>query len=167
MDAGKGFTEGISNPKYDKQEDIYNFFFDELAACVEQLGKGTDRIGGDVASMSGDAAAWRKYANALRLRFAMRISDVNPTKAKEEFEKALSADGGYIKTAAEDAYIIYTDGSFTLYDGSRDLDFRVNALGEILYGQDPTSPTFICSTFFNMMNDMSDPRLYRICRHST
>lgn len=165
MDAGKGFTEGISNPKYDKQEDIYNFFFDELAACVEQLGKGTDHIGGDVTSMSGDAAAWRKYANALRLRFAMRISDVNPTKAKEEFEKALSADGGYIKTAAEDAYIIYTDGPFTLYDGSRDLDFRVNALGEILYGQDPTSPTFICSTFFNMMNDMSDPRLYRICRH--
>ncbi|MCR4560251.1 MAG: SusD/RagB family nutrient-binding outer membrane lipoprotein [Bacteroidales bacterium] len=164
-EAGMGFISGISNPKYDKQEDIYNFFFEELASCVAQLGETEDRIGGDVTSLSGDALAWRKYANSLRLRFAMRISDVNPTKAQEEFEKALKADGGYIQSAAEDAYIIYTDGPFTLYEGSRDLDFRVNALGEILYGQDPTSPTFVSSTFYNLMEETSDPRLYRICRH--
>lgn len=165
MEAGLGFIKGISNPKYDTQESIYDFFFQELEACVEQLGTGTDRIGGDVTSMSGSADAWRKYANALRLRFAMRISDVNPTKAREEFEKALTAAGGYVAMADDDAYIIYTDGPFTLYDGSRDLDFRVNALCEILYGQDPTSPTFICSTFFNMMQETADPRLYRISRH--
>ena len=29
-EAGKGYTEGIANPKYDTQEEIYNFFFDEL-----------------------------------------------------------------------------------------------------------------------------------------
>ena len=57
------------------------------------------------------------------------------------------------------------DGPFTLYDGSRDLDFRVNALGEILYGQDPTSPTFVCSTFYDILNDNDDPRLHRICRY--
>ena len=165
LDAGKGYTEGIANPKYDTQEEIYNFFFDELAACVAQLGTGTDRIGGDVTSLGGDPAAWKRYANTLRLRYAMRISDVNPAKAKEEFEKALAADGGYITTAADDAYIIYTDGPFTLYDGSRDLAFRVNALGEMLYGQDSTSPTMVSSTFFNIMNSLGDPRLYRICRH--
>ena len=164
-EAGLGFISGISTPKYDTQEEIYDFIFKELAVCVDQLGTGTDRIGGDVTSMSGDAAAWRKYANTLRLRYAMRISEVNPTKAKEEFEKALTAAGGYITNADDDAYIIYTDGPFTLYDGSRDLDFRVNALGEILYGQDPTSPTFVCSTFFNILQDNNDPRLYRICRH--
>ena len=164
-EAGLGFISGITNPKYDTQEDIYNFFFTELAACVEQLGTGSDHIGGDVTSLSGDAAAWRKYANTLRMRYAMRISEVNPAKAKEEFEKALNAPGGYITSAADDAYVIYTDGKFTLYDGSRDLDFRVNALGEILYGQDPTSPTFVSSTFFNILQDNNDPRLYRICRH--
>ena len=164
-EAGMGFISGISNPKYDTQEEVYNFFFNELAACVEQLTKAEDRIGGDVTSLSGDVSAWCKYANSLRLRFAMRISDVNPSKAQEEFEKALKADGGYIQSAAEDAYIIYTDGPFTLYDGSRDLDFRVNALGEILYGQDAESPTFICSTFYNIMKDLGDPRLTRICRH--
>lgn len=164
-EAGLGFIKGISNPKYDTQEEIYNFFFDELTKCVNQLNTGNDRIGGDVTSMSGDANAWKRYANSLRMRYAMRISDINPSKAKSEFEKALSTEGGYITSASEDAYIIYTDGPFTLYDGSRDLDFRVNALGEILYGQDPTSPTFISSTFYNIMNDLDDPRLYRICRH--
>lgn len=165
INAGKSYTENISNPAYDKQEDIYKFFFQELKECVAQLGTGTDRIGGDVTSMKGDPAAWKRYANSLRLRFAMRISDTDPTLAKAEFQEALAAEGGYITKADQDAYIIYTDGPFTLYDGSRDLDFRVNALGEMLYGQDPTSPTFVCSTFYDIMDQNNDPRLYRICRH--
>ena len=165
MEAGQGYLKGIPNPRYDKQEDIYNFFFTELAACAEQLGTGTDRITGDVTSMAGNPDAWKRYANSLRMRFAMRISDVNPQKAQEEFEKALTAAGGYITDAADNAYIKYSDNPFTLYDGANDLDFRVNALGEILYGQDPTSPSFICSTLYNMMKETNDPRLQRICRH--
>ena len=165
MEAGLGYVAGINNPSYDTQEEMYDFFFEELKACAAQLGTGSDRIGGDVTSLKGDVAAWKRYANTLRLRYAMRISDVNSSKAKEEFESALTADGGYIQDASQDAYIIYMDGPFTLYDGSRDLDFRVNALGEILYGQDPTSPTFICSTFYDILNDNNDPRLHRICRH--
>ena len=164
-EAGLGFVKGISNPKYDTQQDIYNFFFDELAACIQQLGTGNDNIGGDVTSLKSDVAAWKRYANTLRMRYAMRISDVDPNKAQAEFEKSLADEAGYITTADQDAYIIYTDGPFTLYDGSRDLDFRVNALGEILYGQDPTSPTFVCSTLYNMLKDNNDPRLTRICRH--
>ncbi len=165
MEAGQGYLKGIPNPRYDKQEDIYNFFFTELAACAEQLGTGTDRITGDVTSMAGNPDAWKRYANSLRMRFAMRISDVNPQKAQEEFEKALTAAGGYITDAADNAYIKYSDNPFTLYDGANDLDFRVNALGDILSGQDPTSPSFICSTFYNMMKETNDPRLQRICRH--
>jgi hypothetical protein len=165
METGLGQIEGMSNPRYDKQEDIYNFFFKELADCVKQLGTGEDVVTGDVTNYDGDVILWKKYANSLRLRFAMRISDVNPTKAKSEFEAALGADGGYISKSEEDAYIRYLVGPFTLYDGSRDLDFRVNALGEILYGQDPTSPTMICKTFYDIMNDNGDPRLYAICRH--
>lgn len=164
-EAGLGYISNISNPKYDTQEEIYNFFFQELAACVAQLGTGTDRISGDATSLNGDVNLWKKYANSLRMRYAMRISDVNPGKAKEEFEKAIAGEGGYISSANDDAYVKYTNGTFTLYDGSRDLDFRVNALGEILYGQDPTSPTFVCSTLYNMMKDNNDPRLNRICRH--
>lgn len=164
-EAGMGYIDGIATPKYDTQEEIYNWFFDELGKCIEQLGTGDDAVRGDVTAYNGDVAMWKKYANSLRLRFAMRISDVSPAKAKTEFEQALAAPCGYISEPAFNAYIKYTDSPFTLYDGAGELDFRVNALGEMLYGQDSDSPTFVCATFFNKMNDTNDPRLYRICRH--
>ena len=164
-EAGLGFIEGISNPKYDKQEDIYNWFFAELKDCVSQLGTGSDRISGDVTSLNGDTDLWKKYANSLILRFAMRISDVNPALAQQEFEGVLASESGDIGNSNENAYVKYLDAPFTLYDGSRDLDFRANALSEILYGQDPTSPTFVCSTLYNMLKDNNDPRLLKICRN--
>ena len=162
-EAGLGYISGISTPKYDTVEEIYNWFFEELSACEAQLGTGSDRISGDVTSLGGEVAKWKKYANSLRMRYAMRISDVNPQKAQKEFEAAVGA--GYIASAADDAYIKYSDSPFTYYDGANDYDFRTNALGEILYGPDPSSPTFISSTLFYQMQNTSDPRLYRICRH--
>ena len=162
-EAGLGYISGISTPKYDTVEEIYNWFFEELSACEAQLGTGSDRISGDVTSLGGEVAKWKKYANSLRMRYAMRISDVNPQKAQKEFEAAVGA--GYIASAADDAYIKYSDSPFTYYDGANDYVFRTNALGEILYGQDPSSPTFVSSTLFYQMQNTSDPRLYRICRH--
>lgn len=163
-EAGMSYINGNANPKYDTQEEVYDFIFSELKACAAQLGTGTDLISGDVTSLGGDAAAWKRYANTLRLRYAMRISDVAPEKARTEFESALNADGGIISSAGDDAYVKYIDAPFTLYDGANDLDFRANALGEMIYGQDPESPSFVCSTLFNYMKKMNDPRLYRIAR---
>lgn len=163
-EAGMSYINGNANPKYDTQEEVYDFIFSELKACAAQLDKGTDLISGDVTSLGGDAAAWKRYANTLRLRYAMRISDVAPEKARIEFESALNADGGIISSAEDDAYVKYIDAPFTLYDGANDLDFRANALGEMIYGQDPESPSFVCSTLFNYMKKMNDPRLYRIAR---
>lgn len=162
-EAGLGYIAGISTPKYDTVEELYNWFFEELTACEALLGTGTDNISGDVTSMGGDVAQWKKYANALRMRYAMRISDVNPQKAQDEFEKAVAA--GAISSAADDAYIKYSDSPYTYYDGANDYDFRTNALSEILYGQDATSPTFVSSTLFYQLQRTADPRLYRICRH--
>ncbi|MBQ0046956.1 MAG: SusD/RagB family nutrient-binding outer membrane lipoprotein [Prevotellaceae bacterium] len=164
-EVGLGYLEGKNNPKYDTQESIYNWLFEELEACAKQMGTGTDKITGDVTSMKGNSDAWKRYANSLRMRLAMRISSVAPEKAKAEFEKAMNAEGGYITTAAENAYIVYLNSPFTLYDGAVDYDFRANALSEILYGQDPTSPTFVSSTLFNHMEKTSDPRMWRICRN--
>lgn len=164
-EVGLGYLEGKNNPKYDTQESIYNWLFEELEACAKQMGTGTDKITGDVTSMKGNCDAWKRYANSLRMRLAMRISSVAPEKAKAEFEKAMNAEGGYITTAAENAYIVYLNSPFTLYDGAVDYDFRANALSEILYGQDPTSPTFVSSTLFNHMEKTSDPRMWRICRN--
>ena len=119
-EAGMSFIDGNATPKYDTQEEVYDFIFSELKACAAQLGTGTDVISGDVTSLNSDPEAWKRYANTLRLRYAMRISDVAPERACTEFESALNADGGIISSADEDAYIKYIDAPFTLYDGAAD-----------------------------------------------
>ena len=164
-EAGLGYLEHISNPKYDTQEEIYNWMFEELEACIQQLGTGSDKVTGDVTAFNGNLDMWKKFANSLRMRYAMRISDVAPAKAQAEFEKSVNASCGYLGANDTNAYVIYTDSPFTLYDGARELDFRVNALGETFYGQDSTSPTMICATLYEMMRANNDPRLNAICRH--
>lgn len=164
-EAGKGYTENISLPKYDTQEEVYNFIFSELKQAVAQLGTGSDEISGDCTSLYQDIDAWKRYANSLRMRYAMRISDVAPDKAKTEFEAAMNDAAGYIQNSEQDAFVFHMDSPFTLYDGATDLDFRGNALSEMLYGQDPQSPTFVSSTLFYYLKNNHDPRLYQICRN--
>ena len=161
-----GLDESSSTPTYDKQEAIYDWFFTELKACVEQLGTGNDAISGDVTNYLGNVDMWKKYANSLRMRYAMRISDANPAKAQAEVDAAYKDAAGYISQAKEDAVVKYNNSPFTYYDGSREYDFRVNALGEILYGQDPASPSsLICATLMEYLKDNNDPRCYKIVRH--
>ena len=164
-EAGKGYTENISLPKYDTQEEVYNFIFSELKQAVAQLGTGSDEISGDCTSLYQETDAWKRYANSLRMRYAMRISDVAPEKAKTEFEAAMNDAAGYIQNSEQDAFVFHMDSPFTLYDGATDLDFRGNALSEMLYGQDPQSPTFVSSTLFYYLKNNHDPRLYQICRN--
>jgi hypothetical protein len=165
MSVNAGLEEDLATPAYDKQQDIYNWFFTELKACVAQLGTGNDAISGDVTSYIGNLDLWKKYANALRMRFAMRISDVDAAKAQAEFEEAYNT-GYFFTSAKEDAIVKYVNRPYTYYDGAREYDYRVNALGEILYGQDPASPSsLICATLFEYLNGNNDPRTYKICRH--
>lgn len=50
-----------------------------------------------------------KLANSLRLRFAMRISNVAPQKAQQEFEAALQDEGGIFQSSDDDALIQYME----------------------------------------------------------
>ncbi len=162
-EAGKGFIESKFTPKYDTQEDIYSDFFVELDAAVTNLDATKDRITGDVI-YKGDISKWKKFANSLRLRYAMRISDANPQKAQEEFEKALAADGGVFTSGADDALIPYMDIAFS-FGGESYTDYRRNALSQLFFGNDPlNNPSFICSTLYNQLYNTSDPRFSAIIR---
>lgn len=162
-EAGKGFIEEKNNPRYDTQEEIYNGFFVELSAAVAQLDASKDRITGDVI-FNGDVAKWKKLANSLCLRFAMRISDAAPQKAQDEFEKALQADGGIFVSAKDDALIKYMDIAFSFGQEAYS-DYRGNALSQLLFGNDPSNnPSYLCSTLFNQLYESGDPRTFRIAR---
>lgn len=80
---------------YDTQEFIYEDFFkllDEANATLSATSSTTvglysvsDRI------FNGNVANWRTFGNSLRLRLALRISDVQPDKAKTQAEAAVAA----------------------------------------------------------------------------
>ena len=162
-EAGLGFYGGITNPKFDLQKDIYTDFFQQLDSATTTLNAAGDKIIGDVI-YKGDVAKWKKLANSLRLRYAMRISDIEPDKAKAEFIKALNADGGIIDDSADDALINYMSIAFSFGQESYS-DYRGNALSKLLFGNDPTNnPSYICSTLFNQLNDNNDPRTFMMSR---
>ncbi|UVP25193.1 MULTISPECIES: SusD/RagB family nutrient-binding outer membrane lipoprotein [Bacteroides] len=162
-EAGLGFLEGKFNPKYDKQEDIYNAFFLELEDAVNKIDPTKDKVTGDLI-YAGDVTKWQQLANSLRLRFAMRISNVNPTKAQTEFENALAANGSVITDASSDALIKYMTIAFSFGQEAYS-DYRGNSLSQLLFGNDPANnPSYLCSTFFNQLYNSGDPRTFKISR---
>jgi len=162
-EAGLGFLEGKFNPKYDTQEEIYNAFFLELEDAVNKIDPAKDKITGDLI-YAGDVTKWQQLANSLRLRFAMRISNVNPTKAQTEFENALAANGGVITDASSDALVKYMTIAFSFGQEAYS-DYRGNSLSQLLFGNDPANnPSYLCSTFFNQLYNSGDPRTFKISR---
>lgn len=85
---------GEENLAYDSQKEIYYSFFEQLKTSVDNLQKQTKQVtyGAYDHMYNGNPEMWIKFANSLRLRYAIRISKVDPEKAKMEGEAALAAD---------------------------------------------------------------------------
>lgn len=165
-EAGLAYYEKIATPKYDTQEEVYDYLFKELDESIVLLSgveTSSGLKGADVTSMGGDVEKWINYANSLKMRLAMRISDVAPDKAKQKFVEAYNHSvGAFAPNAA--AYVVYLHKPYGFGDAANDLDFRINAFSEMLYGQDKTSPTGFGMTLYDYMKAENDPRLYHFCR---
>lgn len=103
-----------NNPPYRSVKDIYTEYFSELDAAVKMFTTGG--IFSDKAIdviYSNDVAKWKKFANSLRLRLALRLSEVDPETCKKEAAAALVADGGLIESAADNTRCaVKNDGSW-------------------------------------------------------
>lgn len=75
-------------PKYDTQESIYDSLFILLDNANSQFVAGS--ISNDIV-YGGDITKWKKLGNTIRLLMALRLSEVDATKGKEQFNKALAA----------------------------------------------------------------------------
>ena len=84
-----------TNPEFVDVKTAYYFMLDELRDAVGKLDvtvtNPPDLQKYDKA-YGFDYMKWKKYGNAMRLRLAMRISEVDAAKAKQEFEAAASSD---------------------------------------------------------------------------
>ncbi|WP_339741082.1 SusD/RagB family nutrient-binding outer membrane lipoprotein, partial [uncultured Sunxiuqinia sp.] len=81
------------NPEFSNLQDVYYHMLAELADATEQINI-EEVLPNSIAkydqSYGFDYAKWVKYGNSMRLRLAMRLSEVDATKAKTEFEAAAS-----------------------------------------------------------------------------
>lgn len=73
--------EGIFQPVYDSQENIYNGILADLEQADGLLAQNAPIFGGDI-FYNGNIQAWRKLANSLRLRYLMRISNRRDVSAE-------------------------------------------------------------------------------------
>ncbi|MGB4206166.1 MAG: SusD/RagB family nutrient-binding outer membrane lipoprotein [Bacteroidales bacterium] len=80
------------NPEFKNLKTVYEFMLSELKDAVSKI---------DVNITSPDAAKydkaygfnyakWKKYGNSMRMRLAMRLSEVEPAYAKAQFEEAVA-----------------------------------------------------------------------------
>ena len=98
------------NPDFSSEKDAYYWMLSELADAVSKIDvnvKPNDTEAKNDPAYGFDAAKWKNYGASLRMRLAMRLSEVDPDKAKSEFEAAV-AQGG-IKTV---------DGTFAVQEYS-------------------------------------------------
>lgn len=159
-EAGLGFIGGIVTPKYDKQEDIYNSFFKDLEEAYLQLNASGGLIKGDL-FYDGDVSKWKKLANTMRLRLAMRISEVSPAEAEKQAKAAFA--NGVFESNLDNCVMHHLDFPFS--DDPSRLDFRGNGLS---YGfiSDEHGDHF-SSLLIDYLRDNGDPRLTMIATPKT
>jgi hypothetical protein len=66
--------QGINYPTFETQEAIYAGILKDLTEANALLGSTGEQVKGDI-FFDGDIMRWKKFANSLRLRVLMRISD--------------------------------------------------------------------------------------------
>ena len=160
-EAGLGYLEGITQPKYDTQEELYRGFFTELKEAEAKFDSKAKGITSDPI-FNGNLQAWKTFSRSLRLRYAMRISGILPELAQTEFKAALA--DGVMAGLSDDACVKHMDVSFS-FGQEAYKDFRGNALSKYFYGNDPANnPTYICETLWKQLYDNNDPRTTRLCR---
>lgn len=96
--------------EYNAVADVYKYILKELKEAQGTLDESINMSGMENTDpiFAGNIGKWKKYANSLRMRLAMRLTVIDPATAKEEFEDAVK--GGFIADAADIAQVAEKDG---------------------------------------------------------
>ena len=94
---------GTWTPAYDRVEDLYELWLEDLDEAIEVL---TDDDAYLLSSQdvvySGDCDKWAKLANSLKLRIAVRLLAQNESEAKSIASEVASASCGYLDDIDDD-----------------------------------------------------------------
>jgi hypothetical protein len=99
------------NAPYDKQELIYKDMLKELKEAAAGLSTSNPKQQpGQDYVYNDNIAKWKKFANSLRLRLAMRITQADINTAKTNAEEAIA--GGVMTSASDACLVLSSDVAF-------------------------------------------------------
>ena len=98
-------SQAVYKPQYDEQKNIYTDLFKELKEAASQLDESKPTFEEADILYQGDVVKWRKFANSLRLRLAIRVRYADPALSASQMSDLEEAD--LITDAADDA-LVYT-----------------------------------------------------------
>lgn len=136
----------VLEPKYDDDQEIYNNLFDMLDNAIAMMDVSADGFSGTQDLLyGGDVAGWRRFANSLKLRMAITISDVDAGKAASAVAEAI-ADTVF-RSNEENASITYLDAFPNTHPVHEDL---------VQSGRDDY---VVANTLIDRLNALGDPRI--------
>lgn len=152
--AGKGL-EAETNwfPKYDNQKDIYGYLVRDIKAARDKFSASAKSLGNQDFIYGGDVAKWKKFANSLLMRVALRMSNVDATTARTVFLEAYN--NGAFTSNADNAFIKFADGP----QGVNRNGLNDGYWNTYKYSRDCK----VSRTFVNWMKANNDPRLMIVC----
>ena len=98
------------NAPYDKQELIYKDMFKELKEASAALSPANPPMGKADYVYKDDITKWKRFANSLRLRLAIRVSQVDAALSKQNAEEAIAA--GVFTSESDNCLMISNDNDF-------------------------------------------------------
>ena len=149
-------AEANIQPAYDAQKDIYAGLFADLSGAVTAIAGGSGQtLGAADPIFAGNSLRWQRFGNSLRARHAMRLANVDATKARAELTAAIAAPGGLMQSNADNAQMnwpgdgIY-DNPWAVNNRTRD-DHRLSdrLMGQMLPVNDPRVPVYAQPTLAN------------------
>jgi hypothetical protein len=148
-EAAKGFLEGISKPKYEKQELIYKDILKELDEASAALDASKPTSVADIL-YGGNIVRWKRFGYSLLLRAAMRLTRIDPATAQTYVKKAVA--GGLMQSNADNSVMRHT----SLYQ---------NWIAVHLTAREKAN-FYLAKPFVDFLKNNNDPRLQSIAvRH--
>lgn len=117
------------NPVFNSEKDDYEFILKELKEAAATINTSVLPVEAEgkcdpFDNVKYDPVKWQKYANSLRMRLAMRLSNIDKATAQAEFEDA--AKGNKILTA-DDMFAVKENDGWDVFSGvyTRSFDDQV------------------------------------------
>jgi hypothetical protein len=138
---------GITTPVYDTQQAIYTGMIQTLKDAEALLDPASDSLGNGDILYGNDFNKWRRFSQSLRMRLAMRLSEVDAATAQTEFVAAYNAGAGGFQSNADNAMLEwpgppYEQPLFENWQGRDDDGMSATMIDTLVSFSDPRLPLY-------------------------